>query len=59
VDFLFIRGMIRPGNQENPMSKRTRRNHTPAFRAKVALAAALLVLRKKLNALWGDDNGDS
>jgi transposase-like protein len=39
VDFLFIRGMIRPGKTENPMSKRTRRNHTPAFRAKVALAA--------------------
>jgi transposase-like protein len=39
VDFLFIRGMIRPGTMENHMSKRTRRNHTPAFRAKVALAA--------------------
>jgi transposase len=25
----------------------------------LAEAAALLVLRKKLNALWGDDNGDS
>ena len=31
--------MICPGNLENHMSKRTRRNHTPAFRAKVALAA--------------------
>ncbi len=31
--------MIAPGNMENPMSKRSRRNHTPAFRAKVALAA--------------------
>ena len=31
--------MIRPGNMENHMSKRSRRNHTPTFRAKVALAA--------------------
>jgi transposase len=31
--------MIRPGKTENHMNKRTRRNHTPAFRAKVALAA--------------------
>jgi len=31
--------MICPGNMENHMSKRTRRNHTPAFRAKAALAA--------------------
>jgi transposase-like protein len=31
--------MIRPGNMENHMSRRTRRNHLPAFRAKVALAA--------------------
>jgi len=31
--------MIRPSKTENPMSKRTRRNHSPAFRAKVALAA--------------------
>lgn len=31
--------MIRPRKTENHMSKRTRRNHTPAFRAKVALAA--------------------
>ena len=30
--------MIRPGNMENHMSKRSRRNHSPAFRAKVALA---------------------
>jgi transposase len=31
--------MIRPDNIENHMSKRSRRNHAPAFRAKVALAA--------------------
>lgn len=31
--------MIRPDNMENPMSRRSRRNHTPAFKAKVALAA--------------------
>ena len=31
--------MIRPGNMENHMSRRSRRNHSPAFRAKVALAA--------------------
>ncbi len=31
--------MIRPGNMESHMSKRSRRNHSPAFRAKVALAA--------------------
>ena len=31
--------MICPGNMENHMSRRSRRNHTPAFRAKVALAA--------------------
>jgi transposase-like protein len=39
VDFLFIRGMIRPSKTENPMSKRTRRNHAPAFPPKVALSA--------------------
>ena len=31
--------MICPGNMENHMSRRSRRNHSPAFRAKVALAA--------------------
>ena len=31
--------MVCPGKSENPMSKRTRRNHAPAYRAKVALAA--------------------
>ena len=31
--------MICPGYSENNMSRRSRRNHTPAFRAKVALAA--------------------
>lgn len=31
--------MIRPGHMENHMSRRSRRNHSPAFRAKVALAA--------------------
>jgi transposase len=31
--------MIRPGNMENHMSRRSRRNHSSAFRAKVALAA--------------------
>ena len=31
--------MICPGNQENHMRRRSRRNHSPAFRAKVALAA--------------------
>jgi transposase-like protein len=31
--------MLRPGDTENHMSKRSRRNHSPAFRAKVALAA--------------------
>ena len=31
--------MICPGHMENHMSKRSRRNHSSAFRAKVALAA--------------------
>ena len=31
--------MICPSNMENHMRKRSRRNHSPAFRAKVALAA--------------------
>lgn len=39
VESLPNRGMMRPGNMENHMSRRSRRNHTPAFRAKVALAA--------------------
>lgn len=33
------RGMIHPDYLENPMHRRSRRNHSPAFRAKVALAA--------------------
>jgi transposase-like protein len=31
--------MIRPRKTENHVSRRSRRNHSPAFRAKVALAA--------------------
>src|SRR5258708_12891961 len=31
--------MICPDSEEQKMSKRTRRNHSPAFKAKVALAA--------------------
>ena len=32
-------GTLCPANQERPMQRRPRRNHTPAFKAKVALAA--------------------
>lgn len=31
--------MIRPGNMEDYMSRRSRRNHSPAYRARAALAA--------------------
>jgi transposase-like protein len=31
--------MMRPSKTENHVSRRSRRNHSPAFRAKVALAA--------------------
>jgi hypothetical protein len=32
-------GTLVPANQEKPMQRRPRRNHTPAFKAKVSLAA--------------------
>src|ERR1700741_3001728 len=32
-------GTVVPANQERMMSRRPRRNHTPAFKAKVAIAA--------------------
>jgi transposase len=39
VDFLLAGVMIRPEPQEQKMSRRPRRNHSAAFKAKVALAA--------------------
>ena len=39
MDFL-LRGAIKcPIREEQKMTRRTRRNHSPAFKAKVALAA--------------------
>src|SRR6202035_1275142 len=37
--FCLTTGTLCPANQERPMSRRPRRNHIPAFKAKVALAA--------------------
>jgi len=37
--FCLTAGTLCPANQERTMSRRPRRNHTPAFKAKVALAA--------------------
>ena len=40
MEFLFdSRSTLCPANQEETMSRRPRRNHSPAFKAKVALAA--------------------
>lgn len=49
------------GEQARADRKRIRELERELHRKDRALAeaAALLVLRKKLNALWGDDNGDS
>jgi hypothetical protein len=38
-NFCLTAGTLVPANQEGPMSRRPRRNHTPAFKAKAALAA--------------------
>jgi len=38
-NFCLTTGMVLPANQELSMSRRPRRNHTAAFKAKVALAA--------------------
>jgi transposase-like protein len=38
VDFLLTEAMISP-SQEQIMTRRTRRNHSPVFKSKVALAA--------------------
>src|SRR5215813_12637379 len=38
-NFCLTAGTLVPANQERPMKRRPRRNHTPAFKAKVALAA--------------------
>jgi len=37
--FCLTAGTLWPANQEKTMQRRPRRNHTPAFKAKVALAA--------------------
>ena len=37
--FCLTAGTLCPANQERPCNRRPRRNHTPAFKAKVALAA--------------------
>jgi transposase len=39
MDFLLGGVMICPESEEQKMGKRSRRNHSPAFKAKVALAA--------------------
>jgi transposase len=39
VEFLPDSGHAEPDESGDMMSRRTRRNHTPAFKAKVALAA--------------------